>query len=162
VKKAFSLVELLVAIALSGVMAALFYNYVNYAYYKNQSLKTTIQTHFSSITAAILHCKSVSDLFATQAGGVEASDTPVSELECQSSPPFMLDGYDAFFMPKAPSGFDAYSATQSGNAFYIKTAVDANSDFTQALYDLNASYSSNQYELALQGGKLEATYYISR
>jgi hypothetical protein len=74
----------------------------------------------------------------------------------------MLDGYDAFFMPKAPSGFDAYSATQSGNAFYIKTAVDANSDFTQALYDLNASYSSNQYELALQGGKLEATYYISR
>ncbi|MGM0623794.1 MAG: type II secretion system protein, partial [Campylobacterota bacterium] len=99
-KKAFSLVELLVVIALSGVMATLFYNYANFGFYQQSALTTTLQTHLSSITQAALHCKNISDSLPTQMGGSEANDTPVYELECQSDPPYLLDGYDSFFMPK--------------------------------------------------------------
>lgn len=143
-------------------MAVLFYNYTNYGYFKTQSLKTTLQTNFSSFTQAVLHCQSLSDAFPTQSDGSTASNTPIINLECQTTPSYALDGHDSFFMPMAPNGFDAYTATQNGSEFYLQTAASEGSDFAKALEDLNTSYSPNQYTLNTAGGKINARYYISR
>ena len=155
-KKAFSLIELFIAITLMGLMAVLFLNYTNYSFFSNQATKTTIQTQFSSITQALLHCKSLSDAFPV------ANDTLISDLECPTDPPYSIDGYDGFFAPVAPSGFSAYKAYHSGSEFYIQTSVESSSDLVQIVQDLAQNYSNNQYEYETQGGVVVARYYISR
>lgn len=139
-----------------GVMALFFANYTNYSFFAKNSTKTAIQTHFSSITQALLHCKSISGEFPT------ANNTLVSALECPADPPYSIDGYGGFFTPKAPRGFSEYRAFDDGGAFYIQTSIDASNTYAQVLQDLEQNYSDNQYDTFLQDSKQVARYYISR
>ncbi len=161
-KPAFSLLELTVAIALAGVMAALFYSYTNFSFFANKQMQTTLQSHFGTISEAVLQCKALSNAFPTQTDGTPASDTAVSSLQCQSDPAYMIDGHETTFIPKAPTGFDPYTATQSGSAFYFTTAAATDTAYEEVLLDLNGSYSDRQYELGYSAGTLNLRFYISR
>ncbi len=160
-KHAFSLLELLLAIAFSGVMAWLLLNYTDFTTINKQNIKSTLQTHIQTISEAILQCKTLSSQYPLQTDGSLAGDTAVAQLECNTTTPYPLDGGEGVFIPPAQNGFDTYSATQSGSAFYFSTAAALGSMQEEVLRDLNGSYSQNQYILSENGGKLELDFYLS-
>lgn len=161
-KKAFSLLELLLVIALSGVMALLSLNYLNTATLSKSIIKTELQSHFNLISSAILYCEELSGLMPLQSDGSLASDTLVSELECKSSTPYLLDGGKGSFIPPAPTGMTAYKATQSGSSFYFSTTALLGSRNDEALQELQSSYSAQQYLLSHDATTATLYFYLSR
>jgi len=65
VKKAFSLIELLIVITLLGVMAILSFSYLNISTLSKQNIKTEFASHLNIITATILQCKDLSGSMPT-------------------------------------------------------------------------------------------------
>lgn len=161
-KKAFSLFEIIIAIALSGVMALLFINYVNYDAISKQNIKTSFQIHIQTITEAILQCKTLSNSFPTQSNGSPASSSILSSLDCNTTTPYPLDGGKGIFIPKPLSNFDTYTATQNGAEFYFSTSVTKNTLQADVLLELNSSYSKMQYEIIDKPTKYDLKFYLSR
>lgn len=161
-KKAFSLIELLVVITLIGVMAALSFSYLNISTLSKQNIKTEFQSHLNIITATILQCKDLSNKMPTQALEVAANATLLNTLICNTSPTYTLDGSHGAFIPKPLLNFTAYRATQIGNIFYFTTTTPLNSLNYEVLQELQNSYSTNQYELTNNGTTATLNFYLSR
>lgn len=161
-KKAFSLIELLVVITLLGVMAALSFSYLNISTLSKQNIKTEFSSHINIITATILQCKDLSGSMPTQVGEVPANATLLKTLICNTSPTYALDGGHGSFIPPPLSNFTPYTATQTGDIFYFTTTTPLDSPNYEVLNELKNSYSTNQYELTNDGTTATLNFYLSR
>lgn len=161
-RKAFSLIELLITIALAGVMAMFTINFIDTTSLSKESIKTELQSHLNIITSAVFQCKELSNVMPIQSDGSPASSTLLNTLECNTSTVYQLDGGKGVFIPPALNGFTDYTATQSGTEFYITTTATINSRNDDVLQDLNSSYSANQYVLTYDATTAFLNFYISR
>lgn len=161
-RKAFSLIELLITVALAGAMAIFTVSYYNTTQISKDNIKTQLQSHFNLLSAAILQCKELSDSMPIDTNGTLADNTLLSNLECNTSTPYSLDGGKGYFMPVTIDGFTPYKATQNGSEFYIRTTAEINSRNDEVLQDLNTSYSPNQYQLTYDASTAYLNFYISR
>ncbi|MCW8894801.1 MAG: prepilin-type N-terminal cleavage/methylation domain-containing protein [Sulfurimonas sp.] len=161
-RQAFSLLELLLAIALAGVMAYTASFYLDIDSISKQNVKTQLQSHFNIITSVILQCKEHSNVFPIQSNGSLASGTLLSTLECNTTTPYQLDGGKGSFIPPALDNFTAYTATQNGSEFYFSTTTAINSVNDEVLLELNTTYSPNQYELTHDATTAFLNFYLSR
>jgi hypothetical protein len=162
-RQAFSLLEIFIAIALSGVMAytASFF-YLDTASISKQNIKTQLQSHFNIITSVILQCKEYSNVFPIQSDGSLANNTILDILECNTSTPYPLNGGKGSFIPPPLNNFSAYRATQSGSEFYFSTTTALGSTNHDVLQELNGTYSSSQYILTNDATTLSLKFYLSR
>jgi len=161
-KRAFSLIELLLTIALAGVMVILSLNYLDVFTLSKQNIKTEFQSHLNIISATILQCKDLSNTLPTQAGEIAASATLLNTLVCNTSPSYALDGGHGSFIPAPLNNFTPYKATQSGEIFYVSTTTPLNSPNYKVLQELEATYSATQYELTNNGTTANLNFYLSR
>lgn len=161
-KKAFSLIELLLTIALAGAMVILSFNYLNISTLSKQNTKTEFQSHLNIITATILQCKELSNMMPIQNNGSLANDTPLDTLECNTTIAYSLDGGKGSFIPKPLSGFTNYTAKQLGNIFYFSTTTPLASSNYEVLQELQTTYSANQYGLINDGTTATLNFYLSR
>ncbi|QOY55393.1 prepilin-type N-terminal cleavage/methylation domain-containing protein [Candidatus Sulfurimonas marisnigri] len=161
-RQAFSLIEMLIAIALSGVMAYTVAFYLDTNEISKQNVKTQLQSHFNIITSIILQCKEYSNVFPIQNNGSLASSTLLNTLECNTSTPYLLDGGKGSFIPPALKNFTAYTATQTGSEFYFTTTTAINSTNDEVLIDLNTTFSPNQYVLTHDATTAYLNFYLSR
>jgi type II secretory pathway pseudopilin PulG len=162
VKKAFSILEVLITITLIGVMVILSVNYFNTSTISKTNIKSQLQSHFQIITASILQCKELSGIMPLQTSGLPASTTLLNTLECNTTTPYSLNGGRGSFIPSALSSFSEYTATQNANEFYFSTSTAMNSLNSEVLQDLNTTYSSKQYELSDNGTTITIKFYLSR
>lgn len=161
-KKAFSLLEVVIVITLLGVMTALSFNYINISTLTKQDTKTQLQSHFNIITSTILQCKELSNVMPIQSNGSIANNTLLNSLECNTTTPYKINGEQGAFIPNALNGFGEYRATQNANEFYFSTSVNQNSLNDEVLQDLNNSYSTQQYELTSDATTRYMNFYLSR
>ena len=161
-KKAFSLLELLLAVALIGVMAAVSFSFLNVSTLSKEGVKTKFQSHLNIITAAVLQCKELSGSMPTGGGGVLASATLLNTLTCNTTTPYLLDGGSGSFIPPALRDFTSFTATQIADVFFITTTTPKNSTNYEVLQELQNGYSLNQYDLTDDGTTATLNFYISR
>jgi len=160
-KKAFSIIELIVAIILLGIMATLSINYYNTSTISKQSIKSQLQSHLEIITATVLQCKELSGIMPLQDDGSLADDTDLNTLECNTTTTYKIDGQRGGFIPKPLKDFTTYKATQTDNEFYFKTTTPLGSYNDDVLVELNSTYSSSQYELSDDGNDRTMKFYLS-
>jgi len=163
-RKAFSLIELLITVALAGAMAIFtFSSYIDTTTISKDHIKTQLQPHFNMLTASILQCKELSNAMPIDSNGsILASDTLITSLDCNTSTPYSLDGGKGYFMPVTINGFTDYKATENATEFYISTTADIDSTNDEALQDLNSTYSTQQYVLTYDATTAYLKFYISR
>ena len=161
-RKAFSLLELFAAIALSGVMAFFAFNYLNTETISKSNIKLKLQSHLNIISETIFQCKEYSNLMPVQSDGSEASDTLLRSLECDTSPRYPLDGGKGSFIPPPIKGFSEYRATQDASEFYFSTTALNNSYNDEVLQEMQANYSTAQYELSRDATTVTMKFYLSR
>ena len=161
-RKAFSLLELFMTIALSGAMAIFALNYLNTKTISKASITLELKSHLNIITSIILQCKEYSSLMPIQSNGSLASDTLLSSLECNTTTPYPLDGGKGSFIPLPLDSFTAYTATQNASEFYFSTTTPIDSYNYEVLQELNTTYSSNQYLLTDDGTTASLNFYLSR
>ncbi|MCL4431418.1 MAG: hypothetical protein M1300_03755 [Epsilonproteobacteria bacterium] len=85
-----------------------------------------------------------------------------TELECNTSTPYAFDGGRNGFVPIPPTGFTAYTATETGTTFYITTTAENNSTQDEALVSLALSYTSTQASLDHNATSATFKFYLSR
>lgn len=161
-RKAFSLIEVLVAVALAGAIAFFTISYIDAASLSKESIKTELKAQFNLITSIVLRCKELSNSMPTQTNETLANATALNTLQCNTSPAYAIDGGQGAFIPVVPKGFTPYIATQSGNTFFITTTAKVDSRNYEVLQDLNTSYSTNQYVLTDDTTTATLNFYISR
>lgn len=161
-KKAFTLVEIIITILLMGIMATLGYFYLNMSTMNRSKYISILQSHFNVIEAMSFQCKSLSEQMPNQIGGADAVDTNLTLLECNTSTPYAFNGGRYGFIPVPPNGFTAYTATESGNIFYITTTAENNSTQDEAFKKLILNYTSQQAELSHDATTATFKFYLSR
>lgn len=161
-KKAFTLLEVTLTIFLVGVISALSYFYLNTDSLKRSQYKTAIQSHINLIESMVFQCKNLSEQMPNQASGANALDTNLTLLECNTSVPYKFDGGRNGFVPIPPTGFTAYTATETGTAFYITTTAENNSTQDEALISLALNYTSTQASLDHNATSATFKLYLSR
>ena len=161
-RRAFSLLESLAAVALTGAIALFSMTYINTKYVSQESIKLELQAHINLITSTILQCKEYSQIMPVQSDGSLASDTLLDSLECNTTTPYPLDGGKGSFIPSALSQFTPYKATQNGDEFYFSTSTKVDSYQYEALQELNSTYSTQQYELDVNSTDASLKFYLSR
>ena len=161
-KKAFTIIEVLLTIFLVGVMSTLGYYYISTSGLKQSEYKTTLQSQFNLIESMVFQCKNLSEQMPNQIGGADALDTNLTNLECNTSVPYAFDGGRNGFVPIPPTGFTAYTATESGTIFYITTTADNNSTQDKALQSLALNYTSTQADLNHSATTATFKFYLSR
>lgn len=161
-RKAFSLIELFVTIALVGAITFVVTNLINTRYLSIESIKLEFKSHLNLITATILQCKEFSGTMPLQSDGSLANGTLLDSLECNTTTTYPLDGGKGSFIPTPLNLFTSYKATQSGDEFYFSTTTEIDSYQYDALAELNTTYSPNQYELTDDGTTASVKFYLSR
>jgi prepilin-type N-terminal cleavage/methylation domain-containing protein len=161
-RKAFSMIELLIAITLMGVMTALAFNYMNIETISKENIKTEFQAQLNLVTATILQCKELSGAMPIDSNGSLANNTLLSSMDCNTTTPYALNGGHGGFIPSSMTGLSDFNATQNGSEFYISTSTDVNSRNYAALKDLNSTYSTQQYELTSNATTAYLNFYLSR
>ncbi|MDP3300779.1 MAG: prepilin-type N-terminal cleavage/methylation domain-containing protein [Sulfuricurvum sp.] len=162
-KKAFTLIEVTLTIFLVGVISALSYFYLNTDTLKRSQYKTAIQSHANLIEAMVFQCKNLSEQFPEDLNTTSlANNTLLTALECNTSTPYNLDGGRNGFVPVPPTGFSAYTATESGSTFYITTTAENNSTQDKALISLALNYTSTQATLDHNATSATFKFYLSR
>jgi prepilin-type N-terminal cleavage/methylation domain-containing protein len=161
-KKAFTLIEVALTIFLVGVISTLGYFYLNTDNLKRSQYKTAIQSQINLIESMVFQCKSLSEQMPNQVGGSDASDTNLTSLECNTSTPYAFDGGRNGFVPVPPTGFTAYTATETGTEFYIMTTAENNSTQDEALVSLALNYTSTQATLDHNATSATFKFYLSR
>ncbi|MDF1874949.1 hypothetical protein JHD48_04295 [Sulfurimonas sp. SAG-AH-194-I05] len=161
-RSAFSFLELVIVITLSGIMAILSFSYLNISTLAKQNTKTQFQSHISILSAMILQCKELSNSMPVQSDDSLANDTLLSTLDCNTTVRYTLDGGRGSFVPKPLIGFSEYKATQTGSEFYFSTIVDRNSNNNTVLESLEDDFSSNQYILTQDATTTLMKFYLSR
>jgi len=161
-RKAFSLLELFMSIALAGVMLFSLFIFLNTKSITKSNIKLELQSQLSIITETILQCKEYSNMMPIQDDGADANNTALNTLECNTSTPYKLDGGKNSFIPRAVDGFSDYNATKDGSEFYFSTTTSTNSYNDEVLQELNSTYSTNQYELTRDSSTVQLKFYLSR
>ena len=161
-RKAFSLFELLMTVALAGAMAFFANSYFNTKSISKESIKLEFKSHLNIISATILQCKEYSGVMPVQINDSLASDTSMKSLKCNTTDSYPLDGGKGSFIPLALNSFTEYTATQNANEFYFSTTTPKNSYNYEVLVELNSTYSPNQYELTDDGTTATLNFYLSR
>lgn len=161
-KKAFTIVELAMAVFLAGVMGALGYYYINTSSLKRSQYKTTLQSQINLIESMVFQCKNLSEQMPNQVGGADALDTNLTNLECNTSTPYAFNGGRNGFVPVPPTGYTAYTATETGSTFYITTTADNNSTQDEAFKKLILNYTSQQADLNHSATTATFKFYLSR
>lgn len=161
-KKAFTLVELAMVVFLAGVMGAVGYYYISTTSLKRSQYKTTLQSQFNLIESMVFQCKSLSEQMPNQIGGADANNTALTSLECNTSTPYTFNGGRNGFVPVPPTGYGAYTATESGTVFYILTTAENNSTQDKALQSLVLNYTSQQATLENNTTHAIFRFYLSR
>jgi len=161
-RRAFSLIELLLAITLSGVMAFLSMSYYNTATLSKTVIQSQLLSQFDTISATIFQCKTLSNQFPLQVGGALASSTLLDTLECNTTIVYALDGGKNAFIPPPLKDFSAYRATQNASEFYFSTSTPIANRNDEVLQSLRSNFSSNQYELTHDATTAYLKFYLSR
>lgn len=163
-KKAFTQIEVAMTVFLAGLMGALTYYYVNVSTMNRLQYQSTLQSHFNLLESMVFQCKSLSEQFPKDlnATSMNASDTLITQLECNTSTPYSLNGGRNGFVPVPPNGFSAYKATESGNTFYIMTSADNNTTESKAFDKLILNYTSRQATLEHNVTSAIFKFYLSR
>jgi len=161
-KKAFTLVEIIVTILLVGIMAVSGYFYLNVSTMNRSKYISILQSQFNAIEAMAFQCKSLSEQMPNQVGGADAMDTNLTLLECNTSIPYAFNGGRYGFIPIPPAGFTQYTATESGTAFYIATTAENNSTQDEAFKKLILNYTSQQADLNHSATTATFKFYLSR
>ena len=161
-RKAFSIIELFFAIALAGAMAIFTATFFDITAIFKETTKSKFQSDLNLITTAVLQCKELSTIMPIESNGSLANDSNLSDLECNTSTPYALDGGRGYFIPPAPTGFTKYKATQNADEFYIATTAGINTNADDVLKDLNTTYSAQQYVLTHDATTAYLNFYISR
>jgi prepilin-type N-terminal cleavage/methylation domain-containing protein len=107
-KNAFSMIELLIAITLMGVMATLAFNYINIETISKENIKTEFQAQLNLITATILQCKELSNAMPIDANGSLANNSILSSMDCNTTTPYALNGGHSGFIPATMRDFSAF------------------------------------------------------
>lgn len=164
-KTAFTQVEVALTIFLVGLMGALSYYYINTTTMARIQYQSTLQSHFNLIESMIFQCKSLSNQFPRQITTSQlASNTLLTQLECNTTVPYSLNGGRNGFVPIPPTGFSAYQATESGTTFYVMTSADNNSTQDNAFKKLILNYNTQQATLDhnTTSGLATFKFYLSR
>lgn len=161
-KKAFTLVEAALTIFLVGLMGTLGYYYFNLSSMSRIQYKSTLQSQINLIESMVFQCKSLSEQMPNQSGGADASNTLLTDLECNTSVPYPLDGGRNGFVPVPPGGYTPYTATEAGSAFYVMTTAENNSTQDEALKKLILNYTSQQAVLEHNATSATFKFYLSR
>ena len=147
-RSAFTQIEIAMTVFLAGLMGALTYYYINLSTLNRSQYKSALQSHFNLIESMVFQCKSLSEQFPKELNSsTNASNTLLTELECNTSTPYSLNGGKNGFIPLPPTGFAPYKATETGSVFYVMTSADNNSTQDDALKDLILNYTSQQASL---------------
>jgi len=161
-RKAFSLIELLITVALAGAMAIFISSFIDIDTLSKDNIKTQLQSHLNIISSSILQCKELSNVMPIDSDGSLANNTLLNSLECNTTTPYPLDGGKGSFIPPALSDFTSYTATEIGSEFYISTTTPITSRNYDVLKDLNTTYSSQQYVLTDDTTTATLNFYLSR
>jgi type II secretory pathway pseudopilin PulG len=161
-KNAFTIIELAMTVFLAGVMGAVGYYYINTSSLKRSQYKTAVQSQINLIESMVFQCKSLSEQMPNQADGTNASDTNLTALECNTSTPYQFNGGRNGFVPVPPTGFSAYTATETGTVFYITTTAENNSTQDEALGSIALNYTSTQATLDHNATSATFKFYLSR
>lgn len=161
-KKAFTLVEIIITILLLGIMAVLNYFYFDMSTMNRSKYMSILQSHFNAIEAMTFQCKSLSEQMPNQVGGANAADTNLTLLECNTSTPYAFNGGRYGFVPIPPTGFTAYTATETGSIFYVTTTAENNSTQDEAFRKLILNYTSQQAELNHSATTASFNFFLSR
>lgn len=162
-KKAFTQIEIALTVFLAGLMGALTYYYVNVSTMNRIQYQSTLQSHFNLLESMVFQCKSLSEQFPKDLNAsTNATNTLLTQLDCNTSTPYALDGGRNGFVPVPSNGFSAYRATESGSIFYIMTSADNNSTESKALEKLILNYTSRQATLEHNATSAIFKFYLSR
>lgn len=162
-KKGFTLVEMAVTVFLAGLLGSFGYYYFNTSSLNRSHYKSSVQSHFSLIESMVFQCKSLSEQFPEDLNtSTLANDTLLSELECNTSIPYALNGGRNGFVPVPPTGFSAYTATEAGSEFYVRTTAENNSTQDEAFQKLILNYTLAQATLEHNLTHATFKFYLSR
>ncbi len=161
-RKGFTFFEAVLAIALIGVMGGISFYYLNVSTLSSIQQKTQLQSHITLISSMVLECKSYSEQMPKQIGSADAAGTPAQQLECQTSPVYLLNGGKIGFVPLPPNGFDPYTATESGGSFFITLSANQGSVGDKVLESIGSTYLPQQATFHYAGGKALLDIYLSR
>lgn len=162
-RKAFTLIELAITIFLAGLLGSLGYFYLKTSSLQKVQYTATVQSHVNLIESMIFQCKNLSEQFPKELNtSTNASNTLLTELECNTSTPYAFDGGRNGFVPIPPAGFSPYRATESGTLFYISTSADNNTIQDEALQKLILDYTSTQAVLEHNTTSATFKFYLSR
>lgn len=160
---AFTLVEIALTIFLVGLLGTLSYYYLNLTTMNTLRYKSTLQSQMNLIESMAFQCKSLSEQFPKELdSSTNASNTLLSDLECNTSTPYSFDGGRSGFVPIPPTGYNAYRATESGSIFYVATSAENNSTQDKALKKLVLYYTSQQASLEHNATSALFKFYLSR
>lgn len=136
------------------------FTYLNISTLTSTQEKSQLQTHITLLSSMVLECKTLSEKMPKQSGGSNASATLVSDLVCQTIPTYSLNGGRHGFVPKPPSGYDSYTATESGGIFTLTLSATAGNKVLESIYNgylpTQATFNTNV------GGKAVLTIYLAR
>ena len=111
----------------------------------------------------VFQCKSLSEQFPKELNtSTDASNSLLTELECNTTMPYPLNGGRNGFVPVPPSGFTPYRATETGSEFYVITTAENNSTQHEALQKLIVNYTSQQATLESNATSTPFKFYLSR
>lgn len=162
-RKAFTLVELAITIFLAALLGSMGYFYLNTSTIKRSQYRTAVQSQVNLIESMVFQCKSLSEQFPKELNtSTNASNTLLTELECNTSTPYSFDGGKNGFVPLPPTGFTPYRATESGSTFYIVTTAEKNSIQDEALQKLIVNYTSTQAVLEHNVTSATFKFYLAR
>lgn len=161
--KAFTLIEIALTILLAGVIGTLSYFYLDLSKMSRIQYKSTLQSQINLIESMVFQCKSLSEQFPKELNtSMNASDTLLTELECNTSTPYSFNGGKNGFIPVPPTNFTPYRATESGSEFYVMTSTDNDSPEDEALQKLVLNYTSTQATLEHNATSALFKFYLSR
>ncbi len=162
-RKGFTLFEALLAIALIGVMGFFSFTYLNISTLTSTQAKAQLQTHITLLSSMVLECKTLSESMPKQTGGANANATYMDQLVCQTTPTYNLNGGRHAFVPKSPTGFDTYTATELGGDFFITFAALHGSVEAKVLESIFNGYLPTQATFNPNiGGKAVLNVYLAR
>ncbi len=161
-RRGFTFFEAILAIALIGVIGFFGYSYLNVSTLSMVQSKSQLQAHITLLQSMVLECKTLSESMPKQIGGTDATATPVDALECQTTPTYPIDGGRGVGIPKSPTGFDPYTATESGGSFWITLSAAEATPYADVLAQLKQEYTASQAQLRNESGKTFLDIYLLR
>jgi hypothetical protein len=126
-KRAFSVVELLLVIAVISAMAFLSKKYINIDLISETKITTTIKSQIVSISTILLKCKSQSNKFPKYNGN-DANDNELTNMKCQTTNPYYIIEDNSMLKNQEINDLSNWYAKEDNYKFniYLKTLTKNN------------------------------------